>query len=68
MQGGQVPIQPARGFVLWGHVVDGHGRRPEPKKLQQLTHWPELKTKDDYFQHDLENQSFLCYEKCILGS
>ena len=26
---------------FWGCILDGEGRRPQPKKIEQLTNWPE---------------------------
>ena len=26
---------------FWGCILDGQGRRPQPKKIEQLTQWPD---------------------------
>ena len=26
---------------FWGCILDGNGRRPQPKKVEQLVNWPE---------------------------
>ena len=33
--------------VLWGFICDEHGRRPQPKQVEQLRKWPEPKPADD---------------------
>ena len=39
---------------LWGCVCDKHGRKPQPRKIEQLEKWPEPTCTDDI-------NSFLCF-------